>query len=271
VSQEAGRAIQLRERARRFWEWFFPPEIALLPATAGLLRTLYPSLRLERVRFHRGMPHVVRSLGSLAITLPDLLVPRRTRIYFVPGAWAPHSIAGAGTLAHEAFHALQIQESSWGAGPFRPFLWLYFACGAANGFRYHDHPLEVDAYRLAGRASSPFEATMLDEHLGGLEVDLDYARAGACAPPLACDSAGVDFWRRIAATTPFVGGRFASVATASWPWALLAFPLIAPWLAFWIMAAALAWLGLVAFELLGLLLAGPFLVIAAIMEMIVRR
>lgn len=271
MSPGAGRAARLRARARRFWDWFFPPEIPLSAEAAALLRTLYPSLRLERVRFHRGMPHAVRVLGSLAITLPALLVPRRTRIYFDPRAWAPHSIEGMGTLAHEAFHALQIQQTAWGAGPFRPFLWLYFACGAANGFRYRDHPMESDAYHLAGSTSSSFELTMLNEHQGGKEDEIDFAKASACSSPLACHSADVEFWRRIAVTTPIVGGRFARLDAPSWPWSLLASPLIAPWLALWVVAAALAWLALALLELVGLLVAGPFLLFAALVEVFSRR
>jgi hypothetical protein len=253
-----------RDRALRFWEWFFPPEVRLAPEAAALLRRLYPSLRLERIRFHRGLPHAVRALGSVAITLPALWVPRRTRIYFEPRVWAPGSdpsIEGLGTLAHEAYHALQIQETAWGAGPFRPFLWLYFACGAANGFRYHDHPMEHDAYRLAGRSSSSFEAALLNGG-GGKGDALDFDRAHTCAEPLACASAGVDFWRRMAGTTPGVGSLVLGASGAWWPWALLISPPAAVWFGTWVLAATVAWLALALLEIAGVLFAGPFLLLS---------
>jgi len=43
----------------------------------------------------------------------------------------------------------QAQEVPRGFGPFRPYVLLYFAQGAANGFRYHGHPMENGAYDVA--------------------------------------------------------------------------------------------------------------------------
>jgi len=43
-----------------------------------------------------------------------------------------------------------MQETGPGLGLVRPFVLLYLACAAGSGFRYRSHPLEIDAYRVAG-------------------------------------------------------------------------------------------------------------------------
>ncbi len=247
-----------RERARRLWDWFFPPEVPLPEEAATVLRALYPALRLDRVRFHLGLPHLVRLTGSEAITLPALLAARRVRVYFQPRAWSPGSIEGLGTVAHEAFHALQVQESAWGFGPFRPFLWLYFACGAANGFRYNGHSMEHDAYEVAGRGSSPFEACLCEAHGTAKHAEVDLPRAAILALPLARDSAGLRFWWRLAGSTPGLGRLFRRSEPPA-AIGLLSFfgaPLVAVWLAVWVMVASVAWLVLLLMEGAGLLAAG---------------
>jgi len=248
------------------WRWFFPLRIDLSPAEAELLRSLFPTLPLARVRFHLGLPHAVRLLGSQAITLPALFAPRRVRIYFDPACWSPGSADSLGTLAHEAFHALQIQETAWGAGPFRPFLWLYFACGAANRFRYAGHPLEDDAYHHAGRPSSRFDRGLLERGGGDAARAGDQARLGALGSRLAIPSADVEFRRRIARSTPGVGRLFErrkGLGAASW----LALPLVAPWLALWVVATAAIWLLLLFLELVGLFAAGSLRLLAGALEM----
>jgi hypothetical protein len=143
VSRGIGRRLQ--DRARRLWRWLFPARIEPPPEVARILRAVYPALDLGAVSFHLGVPHLIRLLGSAAIVLPHPLTPRRTCVYVEPGAWDPESVEGLGTLVHEAYHALQAQEAGRGLGPFRPYLVLYFAFGAANGFRYQGHPMETGA------------------------------------------------------------------------------------------------------------------------------
>lgn len=175
---------RLRTRARHLWRWLFPEEVELPEETRRALAALYPSLDLGRVRFHRGIPHFLARIGS-GITLPGVLAPRLCRIYIRRWAWHPETPDGLALLAHEAFHALQMQEVGPGVGMVRPFIVLYLACAAGNGFHYRSHPLEVDAYRFEGR----------------LRSFLASAPAAALAE-IAVDTSGVAFWRRLTTSSP---------------------------------------------------------------------
>lgn len=208
-----GRGERLRAGAGRLWRWLFPPEVELPDSARRALAELYPTLDLERVSFHLGLPHFLRNLAmkgaAEGITLPGVFSWRRCRIYIRRSSWHPETPRGLGLIAHEAFHALQMQEGGPGPGLLRPFIPLYLACAAGNGFRYTGHPMEDDAYCVAGRSGSPCDAALT---------------AGASLAPLAVRSSGLCFWRKLAASTP--GG------------ALLA-PL---WLLAWTAAAAVLWI-----------------------------
>ncbi len=207
----------LLERGRRLWLWFFPPRVPLPEGAGCVLRSLYPGLDLDAVSFHLGLPHFLSMAGNVAITLPALLAPRRTRIYVDPRHWRPESVEGLGTLAHEAYHALQVQEAGWGWGPFRPFLVLYLACAAANRFRYRGHPMEEDAYVLAGNRRSRFETTFAATEAAAIERD-----SAGLAADLVTTSSGLRFWRTLAAG-PARCGRSGSrrKGCGSWePWGL---------------------------------------------------
>lgn len=235
---------RLKARARHLWRWLFPEEVALPEEALRVLRAVFPTLDLDAISFHRGMPHLIRLLGSQAITLPDLLVPRKTRIYFEPPYFDPGTVEGLGTVVHEAYHALQVQDSRWGIGPLRPFIVLYFACGAANGFRYRGHPMEDDAYALAGRRRSPFECAACFEPCERV------------AERLAIPVSGLRFWGKLARSTPGVGRFLKPGASRLWLLVPLAFPLVTVWLLLWSGAAALAWLARLLVETAGAVAAG---------------
>lgn len=238
-----------RRAGEELWRWFFPERIEPPEEVKRVIRTVLPTLDLDRVTFHRGMPHLVRLVGSQAITMPDLLLPRRTRIYVDPRYLDTGSVEGVGTLVHEAYHALQVQESGWGFGPFRPFLALYFACGAANGFRYRGHPMEEDAYEVAGSRRSRFETTFA----AALPAAETVERECEC---LAAPSSGLRFWRKLAGSTPLVR-RFATPkARRVWMVALLGSPPVALWLLVWMGAASLVWVARLLVEAGGALAAG---------------
>jgi hypothetical protein len=226
--------------AERLRRWFFPPEVELPEHVRRVLRTVYPSLDLDAVRFHLGIPHVFNLFAIQGITLPGKIRPRRVRIYIEPQFWDPGSVDGLGLLLHEAYHALQIQEAGPGLGLLRPFMVLYLACAAGNGFQYAGHPMEDDAYRVAGDAASSFESTFRNR-----TADIVPEACECMATP----SAGLSFWRRLAESTPGWkrGGRTLRLLLAPW---------VALWLVFWTAAAAvLASLkGLV--EMLGALAVG---------------
>jgi hypothetical protein len=218
-----GLGDRLQARARRLRRWLFPPRIEPPAEVTRLLRAVYPRLDLEAVSFHRGIPHLIRFFGYGAITIPALLARRRTCIYLRPAVWDPESVEGLGTLVHEGFHALQAQEAGWGLGPFRPFILLYFAAGAANGFRYRGHPMEEDAYRFAGEPGSRFEAAVS----GAARRDPE----GVEVAGLAVDVCGAAFWPGLARSLPLAPPR---------PFALALLP---AWFLLWAAAVALTWLG----------------------------
>jgi hypothetical protein len=211
-------AERLRDAGRRLWRRLFPPEIELPSGARRVLAGVLPALDLGRVSFHHGMPLLMGGDNASAITLPSPL-SRRTRIYVDPRHWAPESAEGLGTLIHEAYHALQAQESGRGLGPFHPFLVLYFAASAANGFRYRGHPMEEAAYRLAGRRHSLFESTFPD-------WQGDFAILEEPCRGLAAPESGLRFWRDLARSAP-LGGRLP----------------VALWLLLWSGAVAVVWLG----------------------------
>ncbi|HEX6863993.1 MAG TPA: hypothetical protein VF414_14290 [Thermoanaerobaculia bacterium] len=199
-------------RAERLQRWLFPPEVELPEPARRVLQSVYPTLDLRGLRFHVGIPHFFNLFAIQGITLPGKVSPRRTRIYIEPRYWQPGSVDGLGLLLHEAYHALQLQEAGPGIGLLRPFLVLYLACAAGNRFRYAGHPMEDDAYRLAGDGESLFE-TMFH----GREIS---AEGCEC---LATPGTGLRFWERLAGSAPG-GGRL--------PW-LLRVPWAALWLLLW--------------------------------------
>jgi hypothetical protein len=233
-----GLGARLQDQARRLWRWLFPPRVELPEEVARLVRTLYPTLDLDAVHFHQGMPHLTWLTRSEAIAIPAPFARRRTCIYVDPTHYDTRSVEGIGTLLHEAYHALQAQEAGWGLGPFRPYLALYFAYGAANGFRYRGHPMEVDAYLLAGDQHSRFELAFA----GGERPDPE----AAILAELAIASSGVRSWPALARSLPLAPPRW------------LALPLLPFWLLLWAGAAALVWLVRLLVEGVGALAAGLF-------------
>jgi hypothetical protein len=223
--------------AERLRRWFFPPEIELPEHVRQLVRTVYPTLDLDSVRFHLGIPHVFNIFAIQAITMPGKLHPRRVRIYVEPEFWDPVSLDGLGLFLHEAYHALQIQEAGFGLGLLRPFMILYLACAAGNGFLYAGHPMEDDAYRVAGDAGSLFESTFRSRK----EIVPD-----ACEC-MATPTTGLSFWRLLAESTP--GWRRSGASLFLLPW-------VALWFLFWGSATAILAIlkGLV--EILGALAVG---------------
>lgn len=206
------RGERLRRRAHRVWRRLFPEEVELPEEARRVLVALYPALDFSRVRFHLGLPHLLSGVAS-GITLPGAASTRMCRIYVSRWNWRPDSVDGLDLLAHEAFHALQMQEAGPGLGLIRPFIVLYLACSAGNRFLYRGHPMEDDAYRVAGRRNSLFLST---------------CASGGAVEKIVIRTSGLSFWRRLAASAPggFVGA-----------------PL---WLLVWTAGAALLWLGWIA-------------------------
>ncbi len=240
-----GLGQRLRWRARRLWEWLFPPRVELPEEVRRLLAVSYPTLDLRRVSFHRGLPHLLR-WAAHGITLSAVLSPFGCRIYIQPRRLDTASVDGLGLLVHEAFHALQMQEAGPGLGLLRPFIVLYLACAAGNGFQYHRHPMERDAYRIAGRGRSLFEC------------------AGGAPGCVSVETSGLRFWRKLATSTP--GSR----AVRS-PWVVPLFaPVVLVWLLAWTGAVGLLALAKLLVEGAGLIVAGLLRLAAEIVFLIER-
>ena len=224
-----------------------------------MLNTVYPRLDLARVNFRLGMPHLL-SLGPYeAITLPETFGVRRVAIHVRRDSFRTDRVESLGILVHEAFHALQIQETlgGWGMGLVRPFPVLYLACAAANRFQYEGHPIETDAYEHAGRRASRFEkhcraCSSGEEHPPALESLSGIAE-------LVIEASGLAFWRKAWASAGLAGlGRLSVALRRAWqrplarPAVALGFALLVPvatvgalwlaiWLAVWAGAAAILW------------------------------
>lgn len=254
---------RLEAAGEKVRSWFFPEPVPLTPELERMFGVVYPRLDPRRFSFHRGFPHFVKLSPNQAITLPATFSTRQVRVYIHPDYWQPESLRGRGLFLHEAFHILQVQDvwQGRGLGFLRPFTVLYFACGAANRFRYDGHPMESDAYRIAGYPSSLFEQTAPDP------FELDHF-CGSCHHVVTPES-GIDFWGKLVASTP----GFSRLAAASrklsgpadsatrlrsflallpaLPLALLGFLVAVVWLGLWTAAAALVGLAQMLVEGIG--------------------
>lgn len=76
------------------WHKFFPEKIDVAPCVAELLRFVYPTVGWSRVTFHEGWPHLLKTKGEGAITLPSNFSFGGMRIYFEPGKWNPCNCNG---------------------------------------------------------------------------------------------------------------------------------------------------------------------------------
>lgn len=241
---------RLEAAGERVRSWFFPEPVPLTPELERMFGIVYPRLDPRRFSFHRGFPHFVKLSPNQAITLPATFSTRQVRVYIHPDYWQPESLRGRGLFLHEAFHILQVQDvwQGRGLGFLRPFTVLYFACGAANRFRYAGHPMETDAYRIAGYPSSLFEQTAPDP----FELDHFCTSCGEVVTP----ASGIDFWGKLVASTPGFT-PLAAAARRLWgpagsgtrlrrllalvpalPLALVAFFFAVVWLTLWTAAAA---------------------------------
>ena len=251
---------RLRHAARALWRWAVPPRIAPSPELVSVLRTVYPRLDLSRVNFRQGMPHLL-SLGPYeAITLPETFGVRRVGIYVRKDSFRTDKVETLGILVHEAFHALQIQETlgGWGIGLVRPFPVLYLACAAANRFLYEGHPIETDAYAHAGRRGSRFERHC--RTCSGGEEDPPDPASLFGVTELVVEASGLAFWRKAWASAGLGWfGRLAAALRRGWqtPWkrfaVVLGLVLLSPlaalgalwlavWLAVWASATAILWM-----------------------------
>jgi hypothetical protein len=233
--------------ASRWRRWLSPPAVELPEEMRRAVAAVYPALDRSRVSFHLGIPHVFSFSPKEGITLPAPWPPGGARVYLDPACFEPGTREAMSLVLHESCHALQIQECGWGLGLAHPFILLYLATAAGNGFRYWGHPLEDDAYRVAGRRSSLFESHCHAHAAGGRGEDGGIHAEDLA--PMVTEASGLAFWGKLARSVPGLGkaGR-----TILW----LATPGIAFWLLFWGLVTALCGLGELILLGLGKLAAG---------------
>jgi hypothetical protein len=288
----------MRKASADVWRWFFPKQIIVPDCVIQLLEFVYPTINWDRVSFHDGWPHVLGFSPKRAITLPDTYWPHRIRIYFKPDQWNPCECSGLGIIVHEGFHVLQIQDilGGWGLGLARPFTLLYLACWAGKGFSYERHPMEADAYVVAGRSTSLYEGCCSSARLPcdsstnppSLKAEGLEAFAANCQSVVQT-SRGLIFWKELADSTPglmalyeaaqglFMKGRRLKVSIPlRWvarPLSLIGTGILyiifslyyVAWMMIWTIVTIAAWVLKVAVELIGLILTQVLLAVTKIL------
>lgn len=121
-----------------------------------LLRRLFPTLDWTRVRFHDGLPLLLRWRRADGMVIPLLRIRVHLRRGLPPARRRE-------VLVHEAWHVLQAQE----LGSVR-FILRYLAEAAATRTFGRGHPLEAPAYEHGDRyrAGAPPESLVV--HTAGL-------------------------------------------------------------------------------------------------------
>ena len=268
------------------YSWFFPKTIDVPDYVVQTLEFIYPTINWKRVSFHNGWPHVLGFSSKSAITLPDTFWPQRIRIYFKPGRWNPGEHSGLGTIIHEGFHVLQIQDilNGWGLGLARPFILLYLACWAGNRFSYDKHPMEEDAYEVSGRPNSLYDSCYSQMLRFDRSTNSPSPKAEELATFLEIfksmvqRTSGLAFWKKLADSTPGLmifletarmlfrkGWRFRTYIPLRWFMVLISligsgtliiiFSLYyLVWMIIWAVVTIAAWFLKIVIEIIGLIL-----------------
>jgi hypothetical protein len=230
-----------------------------------VLEFVYPTVDWDRVTLHLGFPHVIGWSDKSAVTLPGTFSLRQTHIYFKEDKWDPCSCDGLGLIVHEGFHVHQIQDvlGGYGLGLFNPSTISYLACWAGNGFSYDGHNAEDEAYAVAGRSTSLYDACC--SKLGTLPCDC------RCVPPtidqaglqnfetdcrdVIQSSSGGHFWRDFAGCVPGLE-QLGEWAEDFWPLYIVYGVYYVVWLIVWGVVALLAAIGQVVAAIVGGIVSG---------------
>jgi hypothetical protein len=154
---------------RRLWEFFFGRRHNIEPCLRPWLQQLFPGMNLNRVRFHIGLPDVIRLAswfqggGINAIVLPTVFGFRGINVYY-DKPYDPcncdceeHSAEGLGLVAHEMVHVRQYMDvaGGYGVSMARGFLLPYLSCLIGQGGGPDDgNPFEDEAYEFDREVSS---------------------------------------------------------------------------------------------------------------------
>lgn len=131
-----------------FFRWFSPAELIIPTHVLYLLRSIYPEVNWEKVKFHDGLPWFTSTFSSWtsAIVLPSTFGCSKVNVYFKN--FDPDSCAGLSIIVHEGFHVLQYKDiGTKGIGWLRLFIIQYIAsCISLGKNCYAKHPMEKQAY-----------------------------------------------------------------------------------------------------------------------------
>ena len=229
--------------AKAVWNWFFPEKIDVPDCVMDLLKFIYPTVDWDKVTFHKGWPQTLFFVtGMSAITLPSDISLDGIDVYIKSSEWKPCSCEELGTIVHEGFHVLQIQDllGGYGLGLVRPFTQLYISCLMASGFSYDDHPLERAAYKVAGDSASAYEKCCDNSGAPLLPCDcssgvpllssqgLEHFKKNC--QDIVQKASGLNFWKQLALCTP---GLKQIGDAAKWVWHKLCNSEI-PWWLIWL-------------------------------------
>src|SRR5690554_7395623 len=92
--------------------WFSPAELIIPTHVLYLLRSIYPEVNWEKVKFHNGLPWFTSTFSSWtsAIVLPSTFGCSKISVYFKN--FDPDSCAGLSIIVHEGFHVRSEEHTS---------------------------------------------------------------------------------------------------------------------------------------------------------------
>lgn len=127
-----------------FWYWLFPKEVHIPNGIQLWLTEMFPYLDLKRVRFHKGLPPILKKSQPGGIVLPSIWGIQKLHVYFKDGP-DYYSSRGLGLIAHEMVHVRQYMDyaGGYGLGFARLFL-IPYLMSSIKGYR--NIPLEIEAY-----------------------------------------------------------------------------------------------------------------------------
>lgn len=136
----------LEDLLDRYFRILFPKRVNPSGNLLQLLRVIYPTLNLDKIRFYEGVPWFTRYVAPYvtAQALPDTYSLRTLNIYVQK--YDERNCNIVADIVHEAYHMVQYERfwKAWGVGFLRPFIVYYNACYITRGYR--NNPFEIPAY-----------------------------------------------------------------------------------------------------------------------------
>jgi hypothetical protein len=138
--------LRLERFLDKYIRTVFPKRVQPSKQLIEMLKVIYPTLDLDRIRFFEGIPWFTRYVAPYvtAQALPDTYSLRKLNIHVKEyDESSPNILAD---IVHEAYHMVQYErfQNAWGIGFLRSFIVYYNACYITRGYR--NNPFEIPAY-----------------------------------------------------------------------------------------------------------------------------